>query len=154
MRSALIDFIEYLKKEGVDVDHYHWLPKGKPKKIFYTKLEQMMKKEDVLTDSYYLKKTCLKKNCLNPLHYRIVPHLNDLPDPQEVAELIELIDIEMCQNLGFDSYLTLFNDGNPLPAKREDMKAAVAIVLSKLGRKSELMWQETMETKENKEKKG
>lgn len=140
MESPLGEYIKFLYREGIKMDEFHWKPTKRGENRQLWAMEKMLKAEGILTDDYSLRKICNVRGCLNPFHYRLVPELRKLPDPQEVAELIEMVDVETCINLGFEAYLTLFNDGNPLPAKEEDMRAAVAIAFAKAGKGDKLKW--------------
>lgn len=128
-RSPLTEYIHWLEENGVNTNKLHWVPEGK--KRISSSLTRMMKEEKVLISGYKLKKICSAPHCLNPLHYRIVPNLKGFPNAQEVEELAELVDVEVCENIGFEAYLALFNEDNPLPAEREDMRAAVSLALSR-----------------------
>lgn len=138
--SPLGKYIKFLYSEGINMNEFHWKPtkRGETRQIWA--LERMLKDEGILDDNHTLRKICRVRGCLNPFHYRMVPQISKLPNPQEVAELIEMVDVETCANLGFDAYLTLFNDGNPLPAEEEDMRAAVAIAFAKAGKGDKLDW--------------
>lgn len=128
-RSPLSEYLLLLKIKGVDMEKLHWKPVGH---IDYEKeLKKVLKEEGVLIPGYEIRRVCRIPGCLNPLHYRVIPKMDSLPNLLEVKELVELIDLEVCENLGFERYLALFNEDNPLPATREDMRAAVTIALSR-----------------------
>mgnify|MGYP000494173869 CR=1 FL=1 len=129
--SPLSNYILFLKSKGVDTSKLHWIPDRNCKVNFRPELKKVLENEGILIPGYEIRKVCRAATCLNPMHYRIIPSLNQVPDPVEVEELVDLIDIEVCENLGFERYLILFNEDNPLPARREDMRAAVSIALSR-----------------------
>ena len=129
--SPLLDYIITLKSYKVNLDKGHWVPENHNRSKIRLALEKTMKEEGVLIPGYELRKVCRVPYCVHPLHYRVIPSLSQVPNPEEVEELVDLIDVEVCEKLGFERYLVLFNEDNPLPATREVMRAAVAIALSR-----------------------
>lgn len=141
-------YIETLKKLGINTGSVHWVANKKTEKRAQKALEELFETNGVSFQKPV--KICGVNKCYNPLHYAqnlgkdLVPSSLD-----EVLELTEMVNVDELKDLGFESYLELFNKDNPLPAKKRDFFIACNRKLRKKGLPAlsdSIMWEKDCES--------
>lgn len=118
-KITLEKYLEIVKRLRINTEAVHWRVPNRYKHLVQKALKELF--DNYGTASGKPRQTCGIDGCCNPMHY-IQGIENDLipTSLDEILELTEMVNVNELKDLGFDSYLELFNKDNPLPAKKSD----------------------------------
>lgn len=129
------NFLDYY---GVIHRNGCWIPSKNIPKNSRKPLRDLMTKLAIipaanLSISLRQKIFCHEPLCLNPYHYQLVARKTTSLNDADLFDLIEELDIELCEELGIDAYLATLNEGFPrsMWIKKPTLVAALKIKKSR-----------------------
>lgn len=79
---------------------------------------------------------CHEPLCLNPYHYQVFSRRTKKLSDADLFDLIEELDLEMCEDLGLDVYLATLNEGFPrsMWIEKKTLESAVKLKRKQLSK--------------------